>query len=357
MHLGQACVDLQGNFVCDGSLEFSPDDGGKFEHMGSTQVVIDRDGMTIANCRATRHASGFFESVSSGAVLAMPQSLVALIKDALRFGVKQTVKATVEGQHGALMSSSSTLHHYTQPLSDWELVISERSSCIYVEISAELFGAHILDWMDSEDNFWQSRGHVSARFSFDPITRAACFRAYVADLDVPEDGTAPTAALPIGNSLNLAGATVGLSNNFGIDGKRSIHVGFGSGLGSYLTFTEHSHVYRLPGGFLSHGYYEWPRAWFFGVQLEILAALDERPITFSGPGLRAFAAGGSGEDSWHEDASEASLELSLAENGLTMTYAMTTANRQLNQTVILPWEVLLLRLPKLGSSWSKIIAA
>ena len=356
VHLSQACVDLQGNLVCDGFLSFPPDEGGKFERKDSTQVVVDRDRMTVSACSAARHSSGFYESNSSGALLGIPASLATLIRHALQFGAKQTVVSTIESQHGELYSSSRWDHRFRQPLSKWDLRISEVSGIVTVEISALMFGADIRDWLSSEDNFWTSQSRISAQFSVDPLTRNACCDAYVGELDVPDVGNTLNNSSKERSGVSLALASVGISNFFGIAQTKYIDVGIGSESRSYLAFTEHSNVYRLSNGYLSRGNYRWPRVWFRGVQIRSLLEMDERPVRFSGDGLQAYAEKSGHSSHWREDATDAFCEVSLVPAGMTLTYEVITANHRLGEELVVPWSTLLLKLPMLGSKWEKIVA-
>ena len=356
MHLSQACVDLQGNLVCDGFLSFPPDEGGKFERKDSTQVVVDRDRMTVSACSAARHSSGFYESNSSGALLGIPASLATLIRHALQFGATQAVVCTLESQHGDLYSSSSWDHRYRQPLSKWDLRISEVSGLITVKISALMFGADIRDWLSSEDNFWPSQFRVSAQFSVDPLTRKACYDAYIEEPDIPDVGSTLSSLLTEAQGISLVSASVSTSNCFGIADTKYIDVGFGSEHDSYLAFTEHSKVYRLSNGFLSDGSYRWPRVWFRGIQIRSLLELDQRPVRFSGVGLHACAENSGHSSHWREEATAAFCEVSLALAGMAITYEVVTANHCLTEELVLPWSTLLLRLPMLGSRWGRIVA-
>ena len=358
MHLKSASVDVEGNLIAVGTMVHPVDDAGEFRPHELECLKIDRETMRIIRCKAVRDETGFFQAEEIGTVLYVPEPLASQVKWALRFGAMGPLEIAVLHDVGSLASSASRIQNFTQTLSDWRLRIVEQEGDITVLMSAALNSAHLRDWRTSEQNFWTSQtgARVETRFPINAATRIACFGAHVPDRYSGAEGEEAQACATVGRRLNLESAPVGPIAEFGIRDDRWVYF-TSHGPDPCITLTEHRHVRRLANGFLSRGYYEWPRIWIHGLSLASIASiLGDKPVRLSGEGV-GVSVSNEGREGWSELASEAALEFRLQVDGLALDYFLTVAGQPVEGRVLLPWELLILRYPALGARRKAIVAA
>ncbi len=357
MHLQSASVDLEGNLIVTGSLTFPPDDDGKFIFADSVQLRISRPGYSIVRCTAERDRSGFQKADHFGARLSLP-SAFNMIEHAIRFGTAKPVEASVKSQAGSLSIPVSPTADLRQPLSDWHLRIEEIDGGVRVALSAALHATDLNPVFRSEQNFWggQPGSRIAVEFTVNNATRTACYGALFKNRAAEGDGTPAAPEFSDASDLNIERAPVGPVAQFAICDGRWISFGDHDGLYPSIALTEHSHVTRLPNGFLSHGNYVWPRTWLRGVDFLALAkVLGGGPVRVSGSSIIGSRSN-DGREGWSESSSETAVELSLGKEGLSLDYFLKIKDRPVHGRTTLPWELLILRYPALAKKRKQILA-
>src|SRR5262245_31700681 len=120
-------------------MSYPCDDDGRFTIAESSELRLSRQhGLRIIRCHATREKSGFLVAEELGPELWIPDVFVHVITKALRQGTKEPIKISLRTEDGFLTSSTEREKALWQPLSDWQLELSENKGSINGVISAAL---------------------------------------------------------------------------------------------------------------------------------------------------------------------------------------------------------------------------
>lgn len=231
------------------------------------------------------------------------------------------------------------------------------------------------------ENYWEGVGdpaRLTANFRVDAATRVACFGAYTGleGKSTPQDFERVAAEYRAGrpypplpdadHTLSLESAPVGPLLEFASGGSRWITVSQSRGERPWLALSPDRPGPCLSSGFLCHGNYGWPRLWFYGVNLDVIAdSMGTAPsiglaLTGHTIGIVVLRIGPNGM--FGERIVETHLQAEITVQGLSLSYRCQSLDRESQEpkwregSLVLSWELLILRYPRFLKHRDKVIA-
>lgn len=328
-------------------------------------------------CRATRDPkSGFLVSESFGPEVWLPGEISGALLDAFHSSVRKHRDLTLGHQAGALARAPGDRIRSPQALSAWHVTLEQVDGYVGVSMSAALRRTDP-DLLDKPpENHWDSVGdpaRITVSLRVDPATRVACFGAHTGleGEPPPEEyqrvlaarrARRPYPPLPAaGHALSLETAPVGVRR-----GLASVRAG---GLtlsqsGWINLFESHGRPTlalspdfpgpKAPSGFLTHGDFGWPRLWFEGINLDVIAdVMGPSPsVSMTISGENGSYVQFAGFETPSDPIVETHLRAEIAEDGLTLSCRCKSLDRKTQRptwreaTLTLSWELLILRYPR-----------
>ena len=295
MHLRDARVDLSGQLIAIGHLDYPRDDEGIFALPVHDSISIDvrsEYGPSFTPVVSERDAaSGFLKSSKVGPTFSVPPAIGSAILGTLRADEPTSIRLQSFDQGGKLMLFLPG-QLKTQLLSDWTLQIDVDDGFVFVRLTAALLMTRPPQM--SESNHWTTHKDAPARlnveFKVDSVTRTTLF-------DVPltsrlEEPASPESdwARDLTAKSHLEAASIDQRGNvYGItpDG-RALRLDGLRDVGGHMTSLTYCRGLRLANGFLAgpaRGYIDYPRIWLHTLNIAaITRLLEERTpsIDFSG---------------------------------------------------------------------------
>lgn len=344
-------IALDGSLIVLGSIAHPADEAGHFPCPDGELLRITR-GLAIARCHAVREPSGFVRVIEHGSELFLPAPFHAILDHALRFGAPEPLRASLAHQDGELRSSTSRDKTLEQPLSAWTLEVDDIDGRLDVALSAALHGSVIPAWRTSSANYWPAGqdARLDVRFRIDPITRVACYGAYVPGLAKEPASPAAIPADPHRARLDIAQAPVAPHDQFAVSGTSWYNFNERKAPPSF-SVTEHAPPTRTPAGLLQdHCGYRWPRVSIYGLDMNAIAALlghadGLRASVTSDTIGQAFTSHGPDGYESHRIA-DMTLHFALDHSGLRISIEGRANGAPLSRDLLLTWELLILRFPQ-----------
>lgn len=360
-------------------MVYPQDELGHFPILHTDKLCIMRTrGYAVSPCHAERDtASGFLDSKAFGPQLSIPEALKLVITRALQSGTESRIEMSLQAQDGIFRSAPAG-ETWDQPLSDWRLDIQDIDGTIHIRLSAALRSTFPSEASrTSRNNYWSAEGppcRVEIAFHVDPITRVACYGAYIKSL--PDEKIATTAEVQSTsvNFLVLEQAPVGTRHQFGIDNA-------GEWVELYtsphaLSLTPINSLKRSTLGFSENfrNFYLWPGIRLRGIDLDLAAsamrAKSPATLTFSngqfGDLQQHYTFYGDHEPHPNQTILEVTMSFEIVSSGLKLTYRALVNDFIVSATpyqpgwidgsVTLSWPVLILRFPQFAR-YRKFFAA
>jgi len=353
VHLHDALIDAQGRAYAPGQFDLPASPDGAYSRVSGRLVQLRSESglLVLAAARARRELrSGYLVGTSSSPLIYVNAAVSDILKDALRFGERRTSTFSFDAR-GTLRDPAGRTN--IQDLSDWRgRVESLGEDSVRIELSAALRPAPALDAVPSTHQHWNAGGVDSMRlrvvFSMDAATRVVAMRAHSNALPgMPLSKAAPIPRSTI-DTMRLKSTPIGSGGSlFGVtDDGRSVGLYEG---GSAFVIHAPGPARRRASGLLEDEN-RFPRIWFEGVDLDLVARSLRRGLTFtvaisgSSAGEVDFTGGGSDGPGHSEALVQSLCEFELTADGLVVAYeAQPERAAPLRGRFTVPWEVLIIR--------------
>lgn len=367
MNLSEARVDLEGNLIAPGQIVYPADPAGHFPPRRHNHLRISprQTSIRLVGAEVWPDAdSGFTLVEEIPPAIFVPASLSLIIRNALEFQRTDSVHVALASPEGRLTSDKSESR--SQPLSDWTLDINANQGELKVALSAALKGINPLAALRGrEQNFWTStddkQAKLTVEFDVNIATRIAMFGTRLDGRELLEHAQSGL-ILPMADDENpsLANAPIALSGEiFGYDtGGDLIGIYESHHASPCIALTRCRLRKRHANGFLSVDQNPvWPRLWFYGFDMTRLIDVVRGHGKSASIELRD---GWYGFIEWHREEGSVSIEharidLRLADRGFEFSYSAggkppenPRLPRLISGKFTIPWEILILRYPRLG---------